>query len=220
MNNEFYGSESLYLGGFRSVRAFRTTEIQVEETLYSLNSTFSFKVGEERVASCGLILYHLGDGKFSKNIFPFTGADIKFLEISGLPAINELPSNHLILAKFKMDLRSRHIESFIGPFSQDWWYHNKNNFMMRHTASPPPQNDCSCGFYSFYEVPIYGNEYAYDVYQYRWGVVENYGRVIHGTLGVRSERVKLLGVSSYDGLSELITQFPLSKYEVPKNHVA
>ena len=58
-----------------------------------------------------------------------------------------------------------------------------------------PDPDCGCGFWSYYarQVSPY-SPYGYDPFGVV-GVVESYGRVLMGSLGIRAERARILALS-------------------------
>lgn len=61
---------------------------------------------------------------------------------------------------------------------------------------------CACGFYSFYSEEIMNREgssyWNYGPILMAVAVVENAGRVLHGSLGLRSERMRILGIHVSD----------------------
>lgn len=89
-----------------------------------------------------------------------------------------------------------------------------------------PLKGCTCGFYSFYEM---ANEADQKQYIPRcetavWGVVENYGRVIHGTKGLRAEKTRVVAITGevipkafesvrYLNMEEMLEAHPLSSIE-------
>lgn len=65
-----------------------------------------------------------------------------------------------------------------------------------------PSDLCGCGFYSFYSEAIMKGEggiyWQHGARLAAIGVVENSGRVLHGTYGIRSERMRILGLHIED----------------------
>lgn len=102
-----------------------------------------------------------------------------------------------------------------------------------HPKDTVPSIYCKCGFYSFHDYIVMMNDTGYAVGGDLVGVVENTGRVIHGKVGLRSQHIKILGLTKaempyprfyddveeehirkfgyYPSLKELLEEHPLDK---------
>lgn len=74
---------------------------------------------------------------------------------------------------------------------------------LKHVQIPQlcttPDRNCDCGFYSFYSIPHVLSSQGWTTGDIIpppgpvMAVVENSGRVLHGTMGIRSQRMRILG---------------------------
>lgn len=71
--------------------------------------------------------------------------------------------------------------------------------IVRKDPHPSPDLSCACGFYSFYNpFDLRKSDETYwrhGPFPYVMAVVENAGKVLHGTLGLRSSKMRILGVA-------------------------
>jgi hypothetical protein len=94
---------------------------------------------------------------------------------------------------------------------------------LKHVQTPQlcttPDRSCECGFYSFYSIPhVLSSQGSTTGGIIPPGpvmaVVENSGRVLHGTMGIRSQRMRILGwtwATTFSGFNVLSHGHPTPK---------
>lgn len=208
MSREDYAAkeEATYFGGFKTVRAF-VDKIDCLSSLAFTSNIFSKEPGVEYVAGCARTIL---DRKGLGAVIP--DSTISFRRV-GLPVLSSVV--HYEFYEYTVDEHGIQLENTLSePLSYDEIVKELGkNTIPRHPGIAP-QSGCTCGFYSFYDIPDNENSYVFiDDPAYIWAVIENTGRVIHCELGVRSEKIKILGLTTFSGLPSLIKEIPLDKYE-------
>lgn len=112
--------------------------------------------------------------------------------------------------------------------TSEWPDFYMKNTYAGHRNDVSPVVSCVCGFYSFYKAPLtirdlgvppwrsYISRSAVETGTTVFGVVENFGKVLHCESGLRSEKIKVLGVSDFNDLYDLLKRFPLDVWESKK----
>lgn len=184
-----FGNSELVLGSFKSIRLFRArtgylTPVSFlgTNTYDRANHWFDFKCAKT-------VLNHDVIKDEIRTIWSMP-EDIG-LKLLCVTVFSDGPF-YVISVDYRVDIQGMPLKNEKIPWS-DRFLHEK--------PCVKPTIDCTCGFYSFYNFPTALASHAYWLREptgiYYWGVVENAGTVLHGTLGLRAQRMSILGVAPY-----------------------
>jgi hypothetical protein len=205
INVDFANDRELVVGSFKTIRAFRGPVLDVG--YYSLNGHGPWKIGETYEATCirspapkpwvastsMIKKYGMGSELWCPPLkHRHQRFQVSFSKAPFIEAISDAEAAIYIAEEEKL---------------------NRPDEPTEHRA---PVGDCTCGFYSFYSDTVIQNDGAkYISHNSMYAVVENTGVVIHGSMGIRSQKMKIVGVvgETHQSLAELLEDFPLDVYQ-------
>lgn len=216
-----FDDAELVLGGFRSIRYFLREYGGKHLTSISQLDIPYTQPNKEYQAVCLNQSFHDGNTiSLIEKLMPEVFEDsctAQIIDEQRLPGRRKLVLKKWISSSLTID-RTKYIYQYVAVDIDEVWFND-----LSHSA---PKKGCTCGFYSFYNL---GTEESYlNPRKKIVSVVENYGRVIHGKLGLRSEKMKILGVApsdftievpeyftsiSYPSVDDLLAALPLSRTE-------
>lgn len=207
MNEDFSNDKELVVGSFKTIRAFKTGGS--DDKFRSLNGQGPYALGEVYEAKCTV------GANYIKHI-PSTTMIGKY----GFGSELWCPPKGHPYQKFQVVVKN---DPYIIEIDSDeaHSYLEEEDVLNRVETTgghKSPFGECTCGFYSFYSQEVMvgpGAKYVSYAIGYSPAVIENTGTVIHGSMGVRSQKMKILGVVglTHQTVEELLAEFPLDVYD-------
>lgn len=216
--SDYSGNGELVLGSFKTIRAFRARDGFYQSITYSN----MYQPGIVYVAECKLVQWD------TRKIMDLLGIT---QEMRGAAVINKVSclGSHWEIevegieglwdSLFEPRHRRRLSSWSVACGRRRDTFTISHQTMLQHCLTShtgAPVRGCRCGFYSFYDIPTMlekGRAYITTPEMFDFGVVENYGKVIHCDLGLRSEKMKILGVASFSEIFDLVKRFPLDVFD-------
>lgn len=207
MNQDFANDRELVVGSFKTLRAFNDT---AGKGLMSLNGSGPWEVGKLYTAKC-VAGYTKPPWKSSTTMTKKYGTGS---ELWCPPKGHPYQKFQVSVPKTPYVIEIGHSEASVY-LEEEMELNKPPEEGGKHVA---PVGDCTCGFYSFYSQEVMtggGARYVANGGGHAVAVIENTGIVIHGSLGIRSEKMKILGVTgrTHDSVNALLEEFPLDVYE-------
>ena len=224
----YSGNGELVLGSFKTIRAFRLQgKIDGPEPWMAISHKDRYDVNKEYVAECRSWGWDIPTMMGLLDIPPHEWSGTL---ITGVHYHGKTWEISLTRKRMKPEPSIVHFDAWRRGGPVEVTYHQNvvheqhqyvveddkmRQCMIQHQEQSPVSG-CSCGFYSFYDTKTMlerGTSYISQPSAYYFGVIENYGKVIHCDLGLRSEKMKILAVASWKEVDELLTAYPLDVFD-------